>query len=115
MTQNISPRRQVAFKDMIHNEEDFCWNCRKRGHLFENCNLAKMRDFFVICGESGQFSNSWPNCGLYGTAIFLVGVPVYFHYLETKVYKNEFFKSVETNVYFKTGTVFFKRWQDYGF
>lgn len=58
----VSPQRQVAFKDLIDDEGDFCWNCRKRGHLFENCNLAKMRVFCYLCGELGQFANSCIFC-----------------------------------------------------
>lgn len=58
----VSPQRQVAFKDLVDDEGDFCWNCRKRGHLFENCNLAKMRVFCYLCGELGQFANSCIYC-----------------------------------------------------
>lgn len=57
-----SPQRHVAFKDIPEEEEEFCWNCRKRGHLFMNCNLAKMRVFCYQCGELGQFANSCIHC-----------------------------------------------------
>lgn len=59
---NASPQRHVAFKEMVEEEDDFCWNCRKRGHLFMNCNLAKMRVFCYQCGELGQFANSCIHC-----------------------------------------------------
>lgn len=52
-----TPPRKVSFQS-----QEFCWNCKEKGHVFQNCTQPKMRVFCYTCGEVGQLANQCNSC-----------------------------------------------------
>lgn len=51
MSLTVTPKGQVK-----------CWNCRKEGHTYYQCQLPKTKIFCFNCGKDGFISRICPNC-----------------------------------------------------
>lgn len=51
------PEKSVSFAREVK-----CVNCRRGGHVYQDCDMDRMRIFCFKCGELGQTSYSCPTC-----------------------------------------------------